>query len=85
MSELSSLLPMTDLAWQWPSVLLFTFQSSVIVMWRLQMEFLRMVMLPVMESPADTSAGLSSMKRVCFQCVGLKKESDLGNLGTSLR
>lgn len=50
------------------------FQLSVIVMWRLQMEFLRMVMLPVMEAPVDTSTGLSSMKRVCFQCVGLHEK-----------
>lgn len=64
----------TGLAWQLASVPLFTFQFSVIVMWRLQVGFLRMVMLPVMESPAATSTGLSSMKRVCFQCVGLNRE-----------
>lgn len=62
------------LAWQLPSVPFLTVQLSVIVMWRLQAEFLRMVMLPVIESLVDTSTGLSSMKRVCFQCVGLYGE-----------
>lgn len=55
------------------SVLLLMFQFKVMVMWRLQTGFLRRTMLPRIESPAQTQTGLSSMNRVCFQCVGLKR------------
>lgn len=60
-------------AWQFSvsSVLLLMLQCRVTVMWRLQTAFLRRRMVPLMESPAYTLTGLSSMNRVCFQCVGL--------------
>lgn len=35
------------------------------------MGFLRRTMAPVMQSPTFKLTGLSSMNRVCFQCVGL--------------
>lgn len=65
-------------AWQLSvsSVLLLMFHCRVTVMWRLHTGFLRRTTLPLMESPAYTLTGLSSMNRVCFQCVDLnRKES----------
>lgn len=56
------------------SLPLFMFQCRLTVIWRLQMGFLRRTMLPLMASPSHTLSGLSSMKRVCFQCVGLKRK-----------
>lgn len=55
-------------------VLLLMLQCRVTVMWRLQTGFLRRRMLPLMESPVYTLSGLSSMNRVCFQCVGLQRK-----------
>lgn len=64
-------------AWQLflSSVQLLMFQCIVTVMWRLQMGFLCRVMFPLMDSPECTLIGLSSMNRVCFQCVGLRRNS----------
>lgn len=47
------------------------FQSRVTDMWRRQTGFLRRTMVPVTLSPTFKLTGLSSMNRVCFQCVGL--------------
>lgn len=47
------------------------FQSRVTDMWRRQTGFLRRTMVPVTQSPTFKLTGLSSMNRVCFQCVGL--------------
>lgn len=68
-------------AWQLSvsSVLLLIFQCRVTVMWRLQTGFLCRRTLPLTESPAYTLTGLSSMNRVCFQCVGLRREKGLLN------
>lgn len=53
------------------SVLPLMVQCRVTVMWRLQTGFLWRTMVPLIESPAHTLTGLSSMNNVCFQCVGL--------------
>lgn len=60
-------------AWQLSvcSALLLMFQCRVTVMWRLQMGFLCRTIVPLIKSPVHTLTGLSSMNRVCFQCVGL--------------
>lgn len=55
-----------------------TFHCRVTVMWRLQTGFLRRSMVPAMESPENTLTGLSSIKRVCFQWVGLMWNSKFG-------
>lgn len=61
------------LAWHLSAPLMF--QVRVTDMWRRQTGFLRRTMVPLMEFPAFKLTGLSSMNRVCFQCVGLKRET----------
>lgn len=63
------------LAWH-SSASLLMLQLRVTDMWRRQMGFLRRKMVPVMESPVFKLTGLSSMNRVCFQCVGLKRKTN---------
>lgn len=66
-----------DLVFTWQlsvsSVLLLMFQCRVTVMWRLQMGFLCRTIVPLIKSPTHTLTGLSSINRVCFQCVGLRR------------
>lgn len=63
------------LAWHLSASLLM-FQFRVTDMWRRQTGFLRRTMVPVMEFPVFKLTGLSSMNRVCFQCVGLKRKTN---------
>lgn len=50
-------------------------QVRVTDMWRRQTGFLRRTMVPLMAFPVFKLTGLSSMNSVCFQCVGLKRDT----------